>query len=171
MARLPAVARCIHQPGWEKADRASYGRCPSTRAHRRRIGSRSHICARDSHVRSLCTVHLAGACRSSARRQKAHVGIGVSARTAARLTVRTPVRLRTVEQVSLARKAAFKILRALESGQAHSDDLLRGKSVSALTAQDRHLATALVLGVLRWQLELDQVLRPLLKHPNAKLDT
>lgn len=76
-----------------------------------------------------------------------------------------------MEQVSLARKAAFKILRALESGQAHSDDLLRGKSVSALAAQDRHLATALVLGVLRWQLELDQVLRPLLKHPNAKLDT
>jgi 16S rRNA (cytosine967-C5)-methyltransferase len=35
---------------------------------------------------------------------------------------------------------------------------------------DRHLATALVLGVLRWQIRLDQVIRPLLKRPNAKLD-
>jgi 16S rRNA (cytosine967-C5)-methyltransferase len=75
-----------------------------------------------------------------------------------------------VAQVSPARKAAFEILRILERGQAHSDDLLRGKAVSALAAQDRHLATTLVLGVLRWQLELDQKLRPLLKRPNAKLD-
>ena len=28
-----------------------------------------------------------------------------------------------------------------------------------------------MLGVLRWQIELDQRIRPLLKHPNAKLDT
>ncbi len=48
---------------------------------------------------------------------------------------------------------------------------MRGKAVSALAAHDRHLATALVLGVLRWQLELDQQLRPLLKRPNAKLDS
>ncbi len=75
-----------------------------------------------------------------------------------------------MDQVSPARKAAFKILRVLKSGQAHSDDLLRGRAVSALAPQDRHLATTLVLGVLRWQLELDQRLRPFLKRPNAKLD-
>ena len=73
-------------------------------------------------------------------------------------------------QISPARKAAFEILRILERGQAHSDDLLRGRAVSALAPQDRHLATALVLGVLRWQLELDHLLHPLLKRPNAKLD-
>ena len=74
-------------------------------------------------------------------------------------------------QISPARKAAFEILRTLDRGQAHSDDLLRGKAVSALAPQDRNLATALVLGVLRWQLALDQSIRPLLKRPNAKLDT
>jgi 16S rRNA (cytosine967-C5)-methyltransferase len=76
-----------------------------------------------------------------------------------------------VAQVSAARDAAFEILRTVDRGQAHSDDLLRGKAVSALTSQDRNLATALVLGALRWQLELDQSLRPLLQRPSAKLDS
>jgi len=72
--------------------------------------------------------------------------------------------------LSPARKAAFDILLTLDRGQAHSDDLLRGKGVSALSLQDRNLVTALVLGVVRWQLELDERLRPLLKRPNVKLD-
>ena len=59
---------------------------------------------------------------------------------------------------------------AVERGQAHSDDLLRGKAVSALTPADRNLATTLVLGVLRWQIRLDHQLQILLKRPNAKLD-
>ncbi|MGC1460748.1 MAG: 16S rRNA (cytosine(967)-C(5))-methyltransferase RsmB [Terracidiphilus sp.] len=71
---------------------------------------------------------------------------------------------------SPARKAAFQILMAVERGQAHSDDLLRGKAVNALSAPDRNLATALVLGVLRWQILLDRQLQTLLKRPNAKLD-
>ena len=73
-------------------------------------------------------------------------------------------------QVSPARKAAYQVLLAVERGQAHSDDLLRGKAVDALSAQDRHLATALVLGVLRWQIQLDHATRTLLARPNAKLD-
>lgn len=75
--------------------------------------------------------------------------------------------------ISLARQAAFRILLAIERGQAHShaDDLLREKEVSALAPADRHLATALVLGVLRWQTWLDQQIRPLLKRPNARLDS
>jgi 16S rRNA (cytosine967-C5)-methyltransferase len=72
--------------------------------------------------------------------------------------------------LSPARKAAFRILLAVERGQGHSDDLLREKEVSALAPADRHLATALVLGVLRWQLWLDAQIRPLLKRPNARLD-
>jgi len=59
---------------------------------------------------------------------------------------------------------------AVARGQSHSDDLLRGKSVNVLSALDRHLATALVLGVLRWQILLDSEIQPLLKRPNAKLD-
>jgi 16S rRNA (cytosine967-C5)-methyltransferase len=73
--------------------------------------------------------------------------------------------------ISPARKAAFGILMAVERGHAHSDDLLRGKAVSVLSSADRNLATTLVLGVLRWQIQLDHQLQGLLKHPNAKLDT
>jgi 16S rRNA (cytosine967-C5)-methyltransferase len=73
-------------------------------------------------------------------------------------------------QVSAARKAAFQILLAVERGHSHSDDLLRSKAVNALSAPDRHLATALVLGVLRWQIQLDHATSALLTRPNAKLD-
>ena len=77
---------------------------------------------------------------------------------------------RTLEKISPARKAAFEILLAVEHGRGHSDDLLRSKSVSRLSAADKNLATTLVLGVLRWQIALDDRIRPLLKRPNAKLD-
>lgn len=73
--------------------------------------------------------------------------------------------------VSPARKAAFQILMALDRGQGHSDDLLRGKGVSELPAADRSLTTALVLGVLRWQIGLDHQIQSFLKRPNARLDT
>ncbi|MGB7548618.1 MAG: transcription antitermination factor NusB, partial [Terracidiphilus sp.] len=59
---------------------------------------------------------------------------------------------------------------AVERGPSQSDDLLRGKGVCALSAPDRNLATALVLGVLRWQIQLDHQLQALLKRPDAKLD-
>jgi 16S rRNA (cytosine967-C5)-methyltransferase len=72
--------------------------------------------------------------------------------------------------ISPARQAAFRILLAVDCGHAHADDLLRADEVSALAPADRHLATALVLGVLRWQIWLDQQIRPLLKRPNARLD-
>ena len=64
------------------------------------------------------------------------------------------------KEISASRKAAFQILLAVERRQSHSDDLLRGRAVNALSAPDRNLATALVLGVLRWQILLDrQILR------------
>lgn len=72
--------------------------------------------------------------------------------------------------ISAARRAAFQILLAVERGRSHADDLLRGDAVSALSDRDRHLSTALVLGVLRWQILLDQQLRKLLARPNARLD-
>ena len=72
--------------------------------------------------------------------------------------------------ISSARRIAFQILLTVERGQAHADDLLRGDAVSALSLRDRHLATTLVLGVLRWQMLLDQRLRSLLARPNARLD-
>ena len=73
-------------------------------------------------------------------------------------------------KISAARKAAFNILLAVERGQSHSDDLLRGRAVNVLSEPDRNLATALVLGVLRWQIRLDRQIHGLLSRPNAKLD-
>lgn len=59
---------------------------------------------------------------------------------------------------------------AVERGHAHSDELLRGEAVSALSAVDRNLAHALVLGVLRWQIALDRRIQEFLARPNAALD-
>ncbi|MGB9076580.1 MAG: transcription antitermination factor NusB [Terracidiphilus sp.] len=73
-------------------------------------------------------------------------------------------------EISPARKAAFAILLEVERGHAHSDDLLRGKRVDKLAPADRNLATALVLGVLRWQIRLDEQVRGFLERPKARLD-
>jgi 16S rRNA (cytosine967-C5)-methyltransferase len=72
--------------------------------------------------------------------------------------------------VSAARREAFAILLKLQREGSHCDDLLRGPKVSALSAQDRNLCTALVMGTLRWQILLDAEVRPLLNRPNARLD-
>jgi 16S rRNA (cytosine967-C5)-methyltransferase len=71
--------------------------------------------------------------------------------------------------VSPARWAAFQILGEVESTDAHSDDLLHGKAVESLSPLDRNLATALVMGVLRWQIALDAELRQLLARPDDEL--
>lgn len=75
-----------------------------------------------------------------------------------------------MSSISPARKTAFSILKTMEK-HGHSDELLRGRNVDILSEADRKLTTALVLGTLRWQIDLDRRIRPLLKHPNAKLDT
>jgi 16S rRNA (cytosine967-C5)-methyltransferase len=55
--------------------------------------------------------------------------------------------------------AAFRILLAMErSSNTHCDDLLRAPAIESLTQADRNLTTALVMGVLRWQLALDAIL-------------
>ena len=79
--------------------------------------------------------------------------------------------VKAVHTVSPARKAAFQILREVEQGRAHSDVLLRTRAVNRLSAVDRNLATALVLGVLRWQILLDEQIKKFLAKPNARLDT
>ena len=71
--------------------------------------------------------------------------------------------------IAPARAAAFEILQKIKGTDAHSDELLRSPLVDALSAQDRALATILVLGTLRWQLKLDEHIRPLLSRPDAKL--
>ena len=68
-------------------------------------------------------------------------------------------------KVSPARMTAFALLRELaSSANSHSDDLLQGSRMEQLSLQDRHLCTALVMGVLRWQLSLDAAIALLLTH-------
>jgi 16S rRNA (cytosine967-C5)-methyltransferase len=64
--------------------------------------------------------------------------------------------------------AAFRVLLAMErSRNAHCDELLRAPAIESLSQADRNLATALVMGVLRWQLALDAILAGYLKKKSA----
>jgi 16S rRNA (cytosine967-C5)-methyltransferase len=76
---------------------------------------------------------------------------------------------KTQPAISPARDAAIQILYRVMSSAAHSDDQLHSPAVSRLSPEDRNLTTALVLGVLRWQLQLDAVMRPMLQRPDAEL--
>jgi 16S rRNA (cytosine967-C5)-methyltransferase len=68
--------------------------------------------------------------------------------------------------ITPARSAAFAILVRVADSSAHSDDLLHGPGMSALSQADRNLAHTLVLGVLRWQIALDARIAPLLQRPD-----
>lgn len=73
------------------------------------------------------------------------------------------------KSISPARWAAFRILTKVESTSAHSDDLLHGAELDWLSQADRNLATALVMGVLRWQIALDAELAKVLDRPDQPL--
>ena len=71
-------------------------------------------------------------------------------------------------RVTAARMAAFRALLAMErSRNAHCDELLRAPAIESLSQADRNLTTALVMGVLRWQLALDKVLAGYLKKKSS----
>ncbi len=72
-------------------------------------------------------------------------------------------------KISPARRAAFEILTLVGDAKGHSDDLLRGPRMEDLSEPDKHLATALVMGVLRWQIALDAQIRALLERPGQRL--
>jgi 16S rRNA (cytosine967-C5)-methyltransferase len=57
----------------------------------------------------------------------------------------------------------------VETSSAHSDDLLHGAALQKLSQPDRNLATALVMGVLRWQIALDAELAKLFDRPDQPL--
>jgi 16S rRNA (cytosine967-C5)-methyltransferase len=62
-------------------------------------------------------------------------------------------------RISPARMVAFRVLLAMtRSSISHCDELLRGPKIDSLSPADRNLTTALVMGVLRWQLALDGLL-------------
>src|SRR5271169_2148848 len=70
--------------------------------------------------------------------------------------------------IAPARKAAFELLLELKrKPESHSDVLLRSKR--ALSTLDKNLATTLVMGVLRWQLVLQQRIREALTKSKSHL--
>ncbi len=71
--------------------------------------------------------------------------------------------------ITPARAAAFAILERVANSSAHSDDLLHGPGMAGMSQADRNLTTALVLGVLRWQIALDARMQPLLQRPDQAL--
>ena len=73
------------------------------------------------------------------------------------------------KNVSPARWAAFNVLMQVETTSAHSDDLLHSAELRTLSQADKNLTTALVLGVLRWQIALDAELAKLLDRPDQQL--
>jgi 16S rRNA (cytosine967-C5)-methyltransferase len=73
--------------------------------------------------------------------------------------------------IAPARKAAFELLLELKSNpESHSDLLLRSHRLDALSSVDKNLTTALVMGVLRWQLVLEQRIREALTKKNHQAD-
>ena len=74
-----------------------------------------------------------------------------------------------ISKIAPARLAAFEILTSVGEGKGHSDELLHSARMEALSPEDRHLTTALVMGVLRWQIALDARIRSLLQRPEQRL--
>ena len=72
--------------------------------------------------------------------------------------------------VSPARNAAFNILLRVERESAYAVELLHSALLDELSPVDRHLATEIVMGVLRWRSVLDQPIALLSFTPFRKLD-
>jgi 16S rRNA (cytosine967-C5)-methyltransferase len=72
-------------------------------------------------------------------------------------------------KVTPARLAAFEILKLVGESKGPSDELLHSARVDGLSPEDRNLTTALVMGVLRWQIALDARVRGLLQRPEQRL--
>jgi 16S rRNA (cytosine967-C5)-methyltransferase len=74
-----------------------------------------------------------------------------------------------VAKITPARLAAFEILKLVGENKGHSDELLHSARADGLSPEDRNLTTALVMGVLRWQIALDARVRGLLQRPEQRL--
>jgi 16S rRNA (cytosine967-C5)-methyltransferase len=75
-----------------------------------------------------------------------------------------------VNNISPARATAFEILRRVTDGDAYASNLLASDRYSKLSREDHALAQELVLGVLRWQAQLDFLIEHYARRPLKKLD-
>ncbi len=72
--------------------------------------------------------------------------------------------------ISPARVAAFDILLRVDRDGSYASELLHSPHYASLSAADHSLATAIVMGVLRWQSSLDSEIAATSSQPVAKLD-
>ena len=73
--------------------------------------------------------------------------------------------------VTPARRAAYRVLRRVETDLAYASELLHASSeLKGLDERDRALATEIVLGCLRWQGSLDDLVRRASRRPVEKID-
>jgi 16S rRNA (cytosine967-C5)-methyltransferase len=73
-------------------------------------------------------------------------------------------------RVSPARRAAFETLQRVENDAAYASNILAADRVHDLSREDRALEYELVLGVLRWQGQLDYLIAHYARRPLTKLD-
>jgi 16S rRNA (cytosine967-C5)-methyltransferase len=73
-------------------------------------------------------------------------------------------------RVSPARRAAFDVLFRVATQDSYASELLHSNLVAALDQADRGLATELVMGTLRWQQKLDDVVAATANKPITKFD-
>lgn len=72
--------------------------------------------------------------------------------------------------VSPARSAAYDILLKVEQQDSYASELLHSHRLDALSTADRGLCTELVMGVLRWQSALDEVIAKSSSKQVSRLD-
>jgi 16S rRNA (cytosine967-C5)-methyltransferase len=72
--------------------------------------------------------------------------------------------------VSPARAAAFDILLRVDQQNAYAGELLHSPRVDKLSSSDRALATEIVMGVLRWQSQLDRHVAANARRSWSRLD-
>ena len=75
----------------------------------------------------------------------------------------------SLAKITPARRVAFEILTIVGEGKGHSDELLHGARTEELSEADKNLTTALVMGVLRWQIALDARIAGFLQRPDQRL--
>lgn len=73
-------------------------------------------------------------------------------------------------RLSPSRNAAFDVLLRVETQNSYAAELLHSNLLARLNSSDRGLATELVMGVLRWQQKLDQVIETAAGKSIAKFD-
>jgi 16S rRNA (cytosine967-C5)-methyltransferase len=77
---------------------------------------------------------------------------------------------RAKNRISPARRTAFDLLRRVDAERAYASVLLASIPDGQLSKEDRALAHEIVLGVLRWQKQLDYFIERYSQRPPARLD-